>query len=125
VRAVRFLRRKRAVAVPAAYAVVSEDDREILAALLAEGADLDRPREVQHFCDFPDGATARAAAADLEHAGWVVEVGAPDEHDDAWSVQASRAGHVLTPAAMVADAELLTSVAARHGGEYDGWGATA
>jgi regulator of RNase E activity RraB len=119
----RFLRRKRPQPLPAAYADVSEDDREILAALLAQGADLDEPRDVQHFCYFPDGTTARAAAAELERAGWSSEVEAPDEPADAWTVQASRAAHALTPAALLADAELFTSVSNRHGGEYDGWGA--
>jgi regulator of RNase E activity RraB len=86
-----------------------------------QGVDASASLSYEHFFYFGDESPARAAADDLGQRGFTVEVLPPDQDIAEWSV-------VATHDAALDDEEFdellsdLTTLAERHGGEYDGWG---
>jgi hypothetical protein len=74
------------------------------------------------FLYFPAQARAESAAAGLRRAGYEVRVQAPSEGIEQWSVIASKHLHPLLGTGF-ADARMRL-VALRHGGEFDGHGAS-
>ena len=98
-----------------------ERDRMTLEALVAAGADPERPFTVDHFLHMATERGARDAAADLSKHGFAVEI---DEQEDGgpWVVSATRQDW-LSPSAVADLRDLMTRCAERHGGDYDGWGA--
>jgi hypothetical protein len=117
-----MLRRKRHDPL-AAYAAARSEDRQMLQALLAHGADLAEPRHVLHYVlGCADEAAARAVAAEVPD--WQSTVKSPPEGYDDWSVTFERHGYILTPEHVVTDATRFGEVAAARGARYDGWEAS-
>lgn len=101
-------------------------DLQLLGALQAHGADLSAPRHVLHYLYFRSGETAESACAEVAGAGWHVQVRKPlPEFSDQWLVLAEQPHAVLDPAFVRESTDLMESVAARYGGEHDGWEASA
>ena len=89
----------------------------VLERLSSLGCDPARARGVRHFLYLPTSDDADAVAQVLEREGWdtVVEAG-----DDVWLV-AARCLRVLTAPLVREIRTHLASLAAAHGGAYDGW----
>lgn len=89
--------------------------------VLGHPSGLDRePRRVEgirHFLYLPTSQAADAVAQVLEREGWDTAV---REDDDVWLV-AARCLRVLTAPLVREIRAHLASVAAAHGGAYDGW----
>jgi hypothetical protein len=98
-----------------------ERDRKTLEALVAAGADLERPLTVDHFVHVGTEPEARNAAADLSEHGFAVVIDEPEDGGP-WIVTATRQDR-LSPSAVADLRDLMTRCAERHGGDYDGWGA--
>lgn len=103
------------------YGEVPEDDLAVLRQMVENGSDLRRPRLVEHFLYFPDGARARAAEAGITAAGWETRVEEPPPDGDAWLVLARDSDRVLTPSTVVEDGVFFAVAAQQLGGIYDGW----
>jgi hypothetical protein len=95
-------------------------DAATLRAFRDHGSDLTRPRHVQHFLYFPDSATAHAAAAEIAPHGWECTVRPPLEGSSEFAL-VCEATTMADEAAVAVWHELFGGVAARHGGEHDGW----
>jgi hypothetical protein len=101
-----------------------EHDLEILETLEEHGEDLTQPREIRVDLLFPTEEQAAAAEDELTELAYDVvgfEAAGEEEH---WAIRASRDLRV--------DRENITGfrhrfeeLAARHGGEFDGWEAAA
>lgn len=101
-----------------------EADALALRQLAARGADLAQPRHVIHFLYFGDETDARAAAEELEDAGWSTTLDPPSTNVTVWTVRAD--GHRIVSSVTVESFRaLFEGVAAPHHGEYDGWEAGA
>ena len=101
-------------------ATAAEVDRITLRKLQSMGADLTKPREVLHFLELPSDAAADRAADELERAGYTPTKRAPDEPEAGWTVRA-QAVRVVDATTVPAVRAWFEALAARHGGEYEGW----
>ena len=101
-----------------------EADRLALRQLAMLGADLSRPRHIIHFLLFADEADARTAEEEIGQGSWSTRIEPPTETLAEWSlrVDGDRIVGAETIAAFRAQFEQL---AESHGGEYDGWEASA
>jgi regulator of RNase E activity RraB len=96
-------------------------DAETIRQLETAGGDLSRPFEVDHFIFDLDANSAQSVAEELQRRGYHA-IGRQRNGDD-WVVRA-------THETMVSEETIgefrreLTDVAARYGGDYDGWGAS-
>jgi hypothetical protein len=101
-----------------------EADRLALRQLAMRGANLSKPRHVIHFLLFADEADARTAEKEIGEGSWSTRIEPPTEMLAEWSlrVDGERVVGAETIAAFRAQFE---QVAERHGGEYDGWEASA
>ena len=106
----------------AGYSDVDARDRAVLSALVSNGADLGRPREVLHYLYFPEESTAGECSKELTDR-WTVDV-RPAAEGPEWLVLATRAGLVLTPQEVQSARNTFEAVTARFGGTYDGWEAS-
>jgi hypothetical protein len=102
-----------------------KDDSKGLEELRLEGLPLGEFRWLTHFFSFPlnrDGAMA--ADTELVESGWPeVVVDEELEGDDYWHIAAFRRQRVSADSIASIRRE-LEELAARHGGEYDGWDLT-
>lgn len=107
-----------------APATPQEADQLVLRQLVGRGADLTKPRHVIHYVYFAEEVDARGAAHVIEEAEWETTVSPPDERIAEWSLRAEgyRVIGVMTVEAFRAWFE---QIALDHGGEYDGWEASA
>jgi regulator of RNase E activity RraB len=105
---------------PRAAAEAELPDRQVIAQLRQAGSDLSRPHPIEFFLYFPDEAAASAAAAELAGQGFGQRIERA-ARGPAWLLFLTRS---MPPeeARLVALRRELEAVAARHGGEYDGWG---
>ena len=104
-----------------AASVPEEQDAAVIQGLRDAGSDLSKPHLIDFFFYFPDRKSAEAAAAELRSLRYdVFDIGAANDQS-VWLVQANRS---LVPdlAMMNASTRELEALAARHGGDYDGWG---
>jgi hypothetical protein len=94
--------------------------REILEQLTEAGADLDQEHAFLFFLYLPSGEAARQTAANLEQAGFAVEVSQAEPQVPEWTCRARRS---LVPRAAELGRwiETFESLARRHRGVYDGW----
>jgi hypothetical protein len=101
-----------------------EADSLALRQLAGRGADLAKPRHVIHFLYFAREADARAAAQSVAEGSWTASVEPPSEAIAEWCVKAD--GHrTVGPDTVAAFRTWFEGIAAKHGGEYDGWEAAA
>jgi len=96
-------------------------DVEVLENMRQHGSDMSRPHPIDYYLYFPVEEQARAAASSLQGVGYDilrVEVGAGA--DGKWLVLAQK---TLVPSAedVIASTDQMEALAARHGGEFDGW----
>ncbi len=104
---------------------VKYKDLAVMGQLLDHGANLDEPRHVLHFSYFPSESSADAAAEELSAHGWASEVAQPlPDYPGQWSVKSEKQDFVLSPTVVRDSTDLFEAVAARNGGEYDGWEAS-
>lgn len=111
------------LATPPCHAgsAAEQQDASVLDSLRDAGSDLSKPHQIDFFFYFPDQASANAAAKDLRTLGYRIVGLAPTSDESAWHLQALRS-MVPELATMNQSTRELNALAARHGGEYDGWG---
>ena len=101
-----------------------EHDLQILETLEEHGEDLSEPREIRIDLLFPDEESSNAAEEELTELGYEVASFEGAGEEEQWTLRATRELRV--------DHENITGfrhrfdeLAARHGGEFDGWEASA
>jgi hypothetical protein len=92
-------------------------DSKVLEHLQNLGCDPQQARGIRHFIFLPTSTAAAAVAQVLEREGWDTAV---HEADDAWLVVAGCL-RVLSEPLVREIRGRLASLAAAHGGAYDGW----
>jgi hypothetical protein len=117
----RFLDRIRYQGAPK---TPKEADRLALRQLAGRGADLSKPRHIVHFLYFSGEANAHAAADAIGEASWTTAVEPPTDTIAEWCVKAD-AHRTVGPETVAAFRTWFETLAAEHGGEYDGWEAAA
>jgi hypothetical protein len=98
-----------------------EADALVLDHLARLGCDPSTPRECRHYLYLPGESGARAVARSLVREGWDADV---EETSVAWLVTATTVVG-LNDCVVRSTRTRLQSLAAHHGGEYDGWEAAA
>jgi len=98
----------------------AELDLLLVRRLRSVGDDLTQPRRIVHFLDFARESDARAAASELEEAGYDVTVAPPSADAPHWSLRAE-GNRVVDETTVVAFRAWFERVAVEHTGEYDGW----
>jgi hypothetical protein len=101
-----------------------EADALALRQLAGRGADLAQPRHVIHFLYFDRESDARASAEVVREAGWKAELTEPSTNVNVWTVRAD-ATRVVSSTTVGSFRAWFEQVATDHGGEYDGWEASA
>lgn len=102
---------------------VEAGDGAAIAAIAASGVDLTRPVLLRHVLLVNDPAAAEALAAAAGAAGYDVRI---DTLDGGWTWIVRATETALLTAVHAARARArLTSLASRHGAEYEGWEAAA
>lgn len=94
-------------------------DAAVIDQLRAAGSDLAKPHALEFYVYVPTEDSAKRVAAKLKGEGFQVDV-RPAAMGPGWLALASRT-LVPTSAALAAIRRLLTKVASKEGGEYDGW----
>lgn len=111
---------RRQALVDGAPPLLQQGDRMVIQAL-AQHADLDTPREVAHWLYFPDRRSAEEAADALRSDGYAVTVDkSRGDSDGRWCAKALRQV-VVSPVTIATTRTSMERLAARLGGEYDGW----
>lgn len=97
---------------------LSDADAKVLKALQEAGSDLSKPHKIDHWLYLPTKQGAKFAAADLTSGGFAVA--SIQKRKAHWRILATK---IMVPSPKnVAEASArLEAVAARYGGEYDGW----
>jgi len=95
----------------------ADADSRVLQHLRALGCDPTKARSTRHFIYLPTSEDADAVARTLEREGWDTAV---HEAEDIWLVVAACL-RVLTGPLVRETRARLASLAAAHGGAYDGW----
>jgi len=97
------------------------DDAERLAAFESRGADLTAPRESEFFISFTSSPRASAAADDLRGQRIPHELVDPSHDIPEWMVFIRGYRVALLPDFLRETVDLCEDLAARHGGEFEGW----
>lgn len=105
----------------AAQSLAEQQDARVIENLVAAGSDISKLHNVDFFMLLPSEAQAKMAAAEMERLGYTVASIDQPPGQSQWQIQATRR---MAPQleAMTATTRELEAVAARHGGDYDGWG---
>jgi hypothetical protein len=106
---------------------VKYKDLLVLDQLRQAGADLTVPRHVLHYLYFAEGFAAEAAAAQAAAHGFETATTEPEPAAgvEAWSVRCERHDHTLSMDDVRDTTDFFEDLAARFGGSYDGWEASA
>jgi hypothetical protein len=105
---------------------VKYKDMLVLKQLLDLGANLAAPRHVLYYLYFSDRATADAAASAATTSAFAARVREPIPADpDKWGVVCERKSYVLSMDIVRDNTDYFEQLAARFGGDYDGWEASA
>jgi regulator of RNase E activity RraB len=100
-------------------------DLEVVSQLVSHGADLAQPRHVLYYLFLSSAESASAAAADAEAHSFEATVAEPiPAYPGKWSVRCERRGVVLDPETIRGNGDFFDGLAAKYGGEYDGWEAS-
>lgn len=104
---------------------VKYKDLLVLDQLVEAGADMNAPRHVVYYLYFPDQERAADAAAEASSEGFDTDVRPPLPDDpDQWALVCDRHDYVLDLEIVRGNTDLFEGLAARHGGDYDGWEAS-
>jgi Regulator of ribonuclease activity B len=105
---------------------IKNKDLQLLGQLMAQGADLTKPRHALYYLYFATRDAADTGADEGRAAGYGCNVREPlPEYPDQWSPICERPDAVLDPAGVIASDNLFQGIADRLGGEFDGWEAAA
>ncbi len=109
-----------------------DGDRQVLAVLAAQGSDLSKPAHTIHYLYFKTLEAAGAAAQELRTAGYQIRrvdkappkslwnrIFGPRQFSCIVETQA-----VPSESAVFATTDQMNALAARFGGQYDGWEAS-
>jgi|SRR5690606_16823030 regulator of RNase E activity RraB len=109
------------VDICSAQSIAEQQDARVIENLISAGSDISKPHNIDFFMFMPSKAKANSAAAEMEHLGYTIASVDRDSAQSQWQIHATR---VMAPQldAMTATTRTLESVAAKHGGDYDGWG---
>jgi regulator of RNase E activity RraB len=108
------------------YGDPSEGDQKILEQLVESGADLAKARHVIHYLYFASKADAETAADELRRDIYTAKVGnsaAEANSEFPWVLIAERMG-VVDEKTTDDERTLMTDIAERYSGDYDGWEAS-
>lgn len=108
-----------------------EGDRQVLEAMRQHGADLRKPAHTVHYLYFPSQGAADSAAVDIRAQGYEVQIDRAAE-PSLWKRLFGRSKFVCiaenhavpAEAAVFATSNTMNRIAAKHGGDYDGWEAS-
>ncbi len=100
-------------------------DLQVMGELMKHGADLTQPRHVVFYSYGPSATAAKSIAREGRARGLECDVREPlPEYPDKWAVVCET--HTVASPEFIRDTtDFFESVAERHGGEYDGWEASA
>lgn len=95
-------------------------DAKVISALQDAGSDLSKPHQIEFFLLFPDAERAQAATTELMRRGYDTAPPEKSPEHETWTVYASR--RMLPELDLItASTQDLDALAARHGGDFDGW----
>ncbi|WNM25877.1 ribonuclease E inhibitor RraB [Demequina capsici] len=97
------------------------DDAEQLAAFEARGAEPGAPRESEFFISFTSDVKAKAAADVLRTQRVYHELVEPSHDIPEWMIFVRGYQQPLVPDFLRETVDLCSDLAARFGGEYEGW----
>jgi hypothetical protein len=100
-----------------------EADLLALRQLQGRGADLSKPRHVVHYLYFPSERQAQEAAEAIGNV-WRTAIEEPADATSQWCVKAD-GNRTIGPEIVSGFRAWFVKVANDHGGEYDGWEASA
>ncbi|MDH7453707.1 ribonuclease E inhibitor RraB [Luteimonas composti] len=111
------------VGICSAQSIAEQQDARVIENLISAGSDISKPHNIDFFMFMPSKSKAKSAAAEMEKLGYTIASIDRDAGQSQWQIHAIR---VMAPQldAMTATTRTLESVAAKHGGDYDGWGAS-
>jgi regulator of ribonuclease activity B len=106
---------------------IKNKDLQLLGQLMAQGADLTKPRHALYYLYFFASRDAADTGVDKGRAaGYGCNVREPlPEHPDQWSLVCERPDAALDPAGVIASDNFFQGIADRLGGEFGGWEAAA
>ena len=97
----------------------------VLEQLVRAGADVEAPRHVLYYLYFPDAECAAVAVSEAEARGFETSVNEPlPEYPGSWGVVCECHDYVLDLDKVRINSDVFEELAARHGGDYDGWEAS-
>ena len=101
-------------------------DLQVLGQLMANGADLTKPRHALYYLYFTTREAAEDGADEGRTAGYTCDVRDPlPENPGHWTLLCERSDAVLAPEGVIAADDLFQGIADRLDGEFDGWEAAA
>ncbi len=104
---------------------VKYKDLLVLEQLVRAGADVRAPRHVLYYLYFGDREHATSAASDAEALGFDTDIREPlPDYPDSWALVCERHDYVLDLDTVRDNTDAFEELAARHGGDYDGWEAS-
>lgn len=95
-------------------------NQAVRAAIEDAGVDPSSELVYEHYFYFDDEQGAHDAEKELVEAGFDTEILPPVDGDETWALNATRRA-ALSAVQLDALTEQLSTIAARHGGTYDGW----
>lgn len=105
---------------------VKYKDLLVLNQLQQAGANLTAPRHVLYYLYFKDCASAETAASAATTKAFETTIREPSLDDaTSWTVVCERKSYVLSMEAVRDNTDYFEELAARLGGDYDGWEASA
>lgn len=104
---------------------VKYSDLLVLEQLVTAGADLTAPRHVVYYLYFDSEEQAVAASSESTSEGFGTELRPPmTGAGEQWAVVSERHDYVLDLDTVRENTDWFAELAARHGGDYDGWEAS-
>lgn len=104
-----------------AQSIAEKQDASVIENLVSAGSDISKPHNIDFFMFMPSKSKAKLAAAEMEQLDYSIASVERASGQSQWQIHAIR---VMAPQleAMTATTRTLQAVAAKHGGDYDGWG---
>ena len=104
-----------------AQSIAEQQDALVIENLVSAGSDISKPHNIDFFMFMPSKSKAKLAAAEMAQLGYTIASLDRASGQSQWQIHATR---VMAPQleAMTATTRALEAIAAKHGGDYDGWG---